>query len=92
MVAIVDPDLQRVVENFEDMVDALERYRATLLARGEHYQKEGRDPRSYARPVATNVKRIEGLQHLLDAEVYDLLRQVLDGSGVLANVDEGRWI
>jgi hypothetical protein len=92
MVAIADPDLQHVVENFEDMVDALERYRAALLARHEHYQKEGRDPRSYARPVASNIKRIERLQQLLDGEVYDLLRQVLDGSGVLANVDEGRWI
>lgn len=91
MVAIVDHDLQQVVDNFEDMADALERYRATLLARRAHYQSEGRDPRGYS-PVATNLKRVERLQQQLDGETYDLLRQVLDGSGVLASVDEGRWI
>ena len=92
MVAIADHDLQQVVDNFEDMADALERYRATLLSRRERYQNEGRDPSGYAHPISSNLKRIERLQELLDGEAYDLLRQLLDGTGVLASVDEGRWI
>jgi hypothetical protein len=91
MVAIADQDLQQVAENFESMVDALDRYREKLLALRDRYQAEGRDPHSY-RPVAGNLKRIEQLQQLLDSECYDLLRTVLDGTGVLASVEEGRWI
>ena len=92
MVAIADKDLQQLSENYEDMVDALERYRATLLACQERYKANARDPSSYAGPLATNLKRVERMYILLDGEVFDALRLLLDGSGVLASVDEGRWI
>jgi hypothetical protein len=91
MVAITDQDLRQLADHFESMVDALERYRVKLIERSERYKAEGRDPAGY-RPVASNLKRIERLQQLLDGEVYDELRGVLDGTGVLASVDEGRWI
>ena len=91
MVAITDADLLQLMDNCEGMVDALERYRAKLVADRERYQAAGRDPASY-RPIATNLKRIERLQQLLDGEVYDQLRSVLDGTGVLGSVEEGRWI
>jgi hypothetical protein len=92
MVALTNPDLQQVNDHFEQMIDALERYRATLLARRERYQAEGRDPSGYAGPIANNLKRIDRLEAALDGDVFDLLRGLLDGSGVLASVDEGRWI
>ena len=92
MVTIANPDLQQVLEHFEQMVEAAERYRATLLALRERYQAEGRDPRTYASVLATNLRRIDRLQQMLDGEAFDLLRQVLDGTGTLGSVDEGRWI
>lgn len=92
MVALTDPDLHQVNEHFEQMVDAMERYRATLLSRRARYEAEGRELRTYANPIANNLKRIDRLQEALDGEVFDLLRNLLDGSGVLGSVDEGRWI
>lgn len=92
MVEIIDPDLNQAVENFEEMIDALDRYRETLVARRKRYESEGRDPATYARIIANNLRRIERLEAKLDGEAYDLLRDVLDGSGTLTSVDEGRWI
>ncbi len=92
MVAITDPDLQQANEHFEQMIDAIERYRATLISRCERYQAEGRDPRTYANPLANNLRRLDRLQEALDGATFDLLRNLLDGSGVLGSVDEGRWI
>ena len=92
MVKITDPDLNAVVENFEAIIEALDRYRETLVARRQRYESEARDPAGYERVIAMNLRRIERLEAHLDGETYDLLRDVLDGSGTLASVDEGRWI
>lgn len=92
MVAITDPDLQQALDHFEQMVEAVERYRATLIDRRERYQAEGRDPRTYASVLASNLRRIDRLRQELDGEAFDLLRFVLDGSGTLRSADEGRWI
>lgn len=92
MVAITDPDLQQALDHFEQMVEAVERYRTTLLGRRERYQAEGRDPRTYASVLASNLRRIDRLRQELDGEAFDLLRFVLDGSGTLRSADEGRWI
>lgn len=92
MVEITDPDLNKVLEQFEEMIEALGRYRASLEERRKRYEDEGRDPAGYARVVALNIRRIDRLVQQLDGETYDLLRDVLDGSGVLASADAGRWI
>ncbi len=92
MVTITDSDLQQVLEHFEQMVEAVERYRATLLDRRERYQADGRDPRTYESVLANNLRRIDRLQQMLDGEAFDLLRQVLDGTGTLGSADQGRWI
>jgi hypothetical protein len=91
MVEIINPDLNQVLEHFEEMIAAIERYRAELLKRRERYEKEARDPKTY-RPIASNLLRLDRLQQELEGDIYDLLQQALDGSGVLASVDEGRWI
>ena len=36
--------------------------------------------------------RIARPQQLLEGEASDLLRQVLDGTGTLASVEESKWI
>lgn len=92
MVEIKDRDLNRAVENFEEMIEALDRYRKTLMALRERYESEGRDPATYARVIANNLRRLDRLQKHLNGDTYDLLRDLLDGTGVLTSVDEGRWI
>lgn len=92
MVEIKDRELNRALENFEEMFDALANYRDTLIARRERYEAEGRDPETYARVIAMNLRRIDTLEKHLNGETYDLLRDLLDGTGVLASVDEGSWI
>jgi DNA repair exonuclease SbcCD ATPase subunit len=92
MVEITDRDLDQALENFEQMIEALERYRASLEARRARYEAQGRDPKTYASVISGNLKRIDRLEEALEGDVYDLLRHLLDGSGVLASVDEGRWI
>jgi hypothetical protein len=92
MVKITDPDLNQVLEQFEEMIEALERYRGTLGARRARYENEGRDPKGYEFVINLNLRRIDRLQSALDGQIYDLLRDVLDGSGVLTSADEGRWI
>src|SRR5258705_574944 len=85
MVAIADQDLQQVVAHFEDMIDALRLYRATLLSRRDRYESEHRDPIGYAHPLASNLKRIERLQQPLDGRAYDAVRTVLDVTGLSQN-------
>ena len=92
MVEITDPDLNQALDNFEEMIEALERYRETLVARDQRYKAEERDPAGYAHVIALNLKRIDLLKAELEGEVYDLLRHTLDGSGVLASADKGEWI
>jgi len=92
MVEITDRDLNQALEHFEEMIDAVERYRATLIARRQRYEAEGRDPAGYASVIANNLRRTDRLQQELEGEVFDLLRHLLDGSGTLASADEGRWI
>ena len=92
MVEITDPDLNQVLENFEQMIEALERYRDSLEARGKRYEAEERDPAGYAHVIALNLKRADLLRDELEGETYDLLRHLLDGSGVLASADKGVWI
>lgn len=92
MVEITDSDLNQVVEHFEEMGEALGRYRQTLEARRKRYEAERRDPKTYATVVANNLRRIDRLQDELEGEVYDLLKHLLDGTGTLASADEGRWI
>jgi len=92
MVEIKDRDLNRAVENFEDMIEALAGYRETLTALRARYESEGRDPATYARVIANNLRRLDRLENQLNGETYDLLRDLLDGTGVLGSVDEGSWI
>ena len=92
MVEITDADLNQVVEHFEEMGEALARYRATLENRRKRYEAEGRDPKTYANVLANNMRRVDRLQQELEGEVYDLLKHLLDGTGTLASADEGRWI
>jgi len=92
MVEITDPDLNQVVEHFEEMIEAIERYRATLLARRKRHEAEKRDPKTYNFVYELNLKRMDRLQSELEGEVYDLLKALLDGTGTLASADEGRWI
>jgi hypothetical protein len=92
MVEITDPDLNQVVEHYEEMIEALRRYRETLEARRERYEAEKRDPKTYASVVALNLRRLDRLEEELEREAYDLLKLLLDGTGVLASVDQGRWI
>lgn len=92
MVEITDPDLNEALEHYEEMIESLERYRRTLLARRERYESEGRDPKGYEFVINLNLQRIDRLKDTLDGQAYDLLRDVLDGSGVLTSADEGRWI
>jgi hypothetical protein len=92
MVEITDPDLSQVVEHFEEMIEAIDRYRETLEAHRKRYEAEGRDPVTYARVVANNMNRAARLKEELEGEVYDLLQHLLDGTGTLASADEQRWI
>jgi hypothetical protein len=92
MVEITDPDLNKVVEHFEEMIAAIERYRETLVARRDSHAAEKRDPATYARVYALNLRRVERLYEEADGELYDLLKTLLDGTGTLASADEGRWI
>jgi hypothetical protein len=92
MVEITDSDLNKVVEHYEEMIEALGRYRETLEARRKCYEAEKRDPKGYASVVANNLRRLDRLEEELEREVYDLLKHLLDGTGTLASVDEGRWI
>ena len=92
MVEITNPDLNETLDNFEQMVDSLDRYRKTIVALRERYEAEGRDPKGYEFVMALALRRIDRLKNALDGETYDLFRDVLDSSGVLASVDEGRWI
>jgi hypothetical protein len=92
MVEITDRDLNQAAENFEEMIEALGRYRDALVARRKHYESEGRDPATYARVIANNLRRIDLLEKQLNGETYDLLRFVLDGTGTLESADKGRWI
>lgn len=92
MVEITDPDLNKVVEHYEEMVEALGRYRETLEGRRKRYEAEKRDPATYASVIANNLRRVDRLEQELEGEVYDLLKHLLDGTGTLASADEGRWI
>jgi len=92
MVEITDPDLNQVLEHFEEMVEAIDRYRETLKERHARYKAEKRDPSTYEHVMVLNLRRLDRLQQELEGETYDLLRAALDGSGVLASADEGRWI
>jgi len=92
MVEITDRDLNQVAENFEEMIEALSRYRDALIARHKDYESEGRDPTTYARVIANNLRRIDRLEKQLNGETYDLLRDVLDGTGTLDSADKGSWI
>ena len=92
MVEITDPDLNKVVEHYEEMVEALGRYCATLEGRRKRYEAEGRDPATYASVIANNLRRVDRLEQELEGEVYDLLKHLLDGTGTLASADAGRWI
>lgn len=92
MVEITDPDLNKVVEHYEEMVEALGRYCKTLETRRKSYEAEGRDPATYASVVANNLRRVDRLEQELEGEVYDLLKHLLDGTGTLASADKGRWI
>ena len=92
MVEITDPDLNKAVEHFEEMVAAIERYRATLVASRESHEAEKRDPATYASVYALNLRRMDRLQEEIEGELYDLLKALLDGTGTLASADEGRWI
>jgi hypothetical protein len=92
MVAITSPELQQVVDHFENMVDALDRYQAELEQARLRYVAEGRDPGTYASVMANNLRRITRLRQALEGDVYDLLRSVLDGTGTLASAERGEWI
>lgn len=92
MVEITDPDLNRVVEHFEEMGEALQRYRQSLEARQKRYEAEGRDPKTYASVMGNNLRRADRLQAALEGDVYDLLQHLVDGTGTLASVEDGTWI
>jgi hypothetical protein len=92
MAEITDPDLNTIVEHYEEMIEALGRYRETLEARRKRYEAEKRDPKTFASVVALNLRRIDRLEAELEREVYDLLQPLVDGTGVLASVEQGRWI
>jgi hypothetical protein len=92
MVEITNPDLNKTLDSFEQMVDSLDRYRETIVALGERYKAEGRDPKGYEFVINLALRRIDRLKNTLDGETYDLFRDVLDSSGILASVDEGSWI
>jgi len=74
------------------MIEDLDSYREVLVARRTRYESEGRDPKTYQFVIALGLRRIDRLKSALEGETYDYLRDVLDSSGVLASVDEGRWI
>lgn len=92
MVAIAHPPLREAVEHYERLVASLEEYRGFLAERMARYRSRGRDPNGFERVVTNKIGRVDELLELLNGDLNDQLRWVVDGVGTLESADQGRWV